>query len=380
MRRRRHNIGLPRRVYIRHNAYYFVSSDGRWNRLCAVSDGESGMFAELSRRSETPKNGANTGDMPSRIDEFLAEHLPGLRSASVRKEYRRLFGVIAHAFGDFSVLQVSPRDVREFLKRYSGTPTAMRAYKARLSTFFSWCVNEELRRDNPVRELKIKKPPTRTRYISHVEFAYASDALVRMRGGLGSRSGRVMKALFDLAYLTAQRCTDIRALVWSRVQPEGIHFRPSKTEDSSGMTVIVPRTEQIEEVLERFRCLRTNNSRFVVHQADGSEYTASALRSAWRRAHPHAIEHYQADCRSQGIEPDPDFLRGATVKDLRAKALTDGERSGHSVEQLRIAAAHSTIVTTEKYLKQRRQAISQLSLTLPTKGALSQESSNETKG
>jgi hypothetical protein len=154
------------------------------------------------------------------------------------------------------------------------------------------------------------------------------------------------------------------------VSEQGIYFKPSKTSDSSGAKVLIPRTAEIEEVVTRFAALRLNNSPHVVHQRDGSEYTASALRSAWRRAQPHAVEAYRADCLAAGMDPDPGFLNGATVKDLRAKALTDAERAGYSIEQLRIMAAHSSISTTEKYFKKRRVAVNQVTLSLPRKPAV----------
>jgi hypothetical protein len=39
------------------------------------------------------------------------------------------------------------------------------------------------------------------------------------------------------------------------------------------------------------------------------------------------------------------------VKDIRAKALTDAERAGYSIEQLHVAAAHVDSKTTEIYVK-----------------------------
>lgn len=368
MRRRKHHLGLPKRVYVRHGAYYYVTFEGRWHRLCSVSDGEPRMLKEHLRVVMGEGRESHAGDLPPRIDEFLASHLPELKPET-RKEYRRIFTVIATAFREFSVAQVTPKDIIAFLSQWASKRTAQRAYKARLSTFFSWCVVADLRSDNPCREVELKKAPVRDRYITHLEFAYASEALVRMKGGAGSWSGRMMRALFDLAYLTAQRCPDVRTVQWRHVTDDGIYFKPTKTEGTSGAKVLIPRTVQIEEVLDRLRELRMNRSPFVVHQRDGSEYTASALRSAWRRARPHAIAAYRRDCLAQGIEADPAFLNGATVRDLRAKTLTDAEREGYSLEQLKVMAAHTKISTTEKYFKERRVAVSRVVMSLPRKAS-----------
>jgi len=371
MRRRRKDLdlGLPKRVYVRHGAFHFVSTDGKWHRLSSVEEGTVKMLEEHLRHVSDAINAVTAADMPQRIDEFLAAHCPKLQP-DTRTEYRRMFLVIARAFHEFSVAQVEPADVHRFLASFADKPTAARAYKARLSTFFSYCVfPAKLISHNPCKELKVRRPPTRDRYVSHLEFAYASNAMTRTRGGAGSRAGRLMRALFDLAYLSSQRATDIRRLKWNRVRADGIFFKPSKTDSSSGARVLIPRTPEINEVLERLQQLRINDSPLVIHQADGSGYTAAALRSAWRRAQPHAIKEYRKDCAAAGVEPDPEFLQKCTVKDLRAKALTDAKRAGYSLEQLKVMAAHSSTSTTEKYFKDRAVEVSEVTMSLPKKGS-----------
>ena len=73
----------------------------------------------------------------------------------------------------------------------------------------------------------------------------------------------MMQCFIDLCYLTAQRSTEIRNLRWTADprDPDGcswvdraagvIHFRPSKTEDSSGVSVdfkITPRSTRCSSV------------------------------------------------------------------------------------------------------------------------------------
>ena len=76
-------------------------------------------------------------------------------------------------------------------------------------------------------------------------------------------TGPMMQCFIDLCYLTAQRSTEIRNLRWTADprDPDGcswvdraagvIHFRPSKTEDSSGVSVdfkITPRSTRCSSV------------------------------------------------------------------------------------------------------------------------------------
>ncbi|QHE93229.1 hypothetical protein PI93_011620 [Pandoraea fibrosis] len=84
----------------------------------------------------------------------------------------------------------------------------------------------------------------------------------------------------------------------------------------------------------------------------GEPYGATAVRSAWDRA-----------CERAGLGNVV-----YTIKGIRAKALTDAERAGYTMEQLRIAAAHSDIKTTEIYLKPRLTLTSVVRMNMPKAG------------
>jgi integrase len=167
------------------------------------------------------------------------------------------------------------------------------------------------------------------------------------------------RVFVELCYLTAQRPTDIRQLLWSQVRPDGIAFKPTKTAGSSGAKVVVPLTPSLRDVLARARSFvpakrgkkgkerKAIASVYVVHTIDGSPYTMSGIRSAWQRA-----------CKRAKVE-------NATIKDLRPKALTDAKRAGYGVAALQVTAAHSSIVTTEGYLRAFEEPVSTVELVLP---------------
>lgn len=62
------------------------------------------------------------------------------------------------------------------------------------------------------------------------------------------------------------------------------------------------------------------------------------------------------------------WSNGATLKDLRAKALTDAKKAGYSMPQLKVAAAHTDESMTDTYIKQREMPLSEVVLPLPPKG------------
>lgn len=303
------------------------------------------MYAALSARLDA----APPSCMPIAIATFKREHLPGL-AVTTQKEHARLLEKAAAEFAEFEVADVRPADVSTSVKQlYAGRATAARHYKARLSTFFRWAVERGLRADNPCREIWLKAPAPRDRYITDDELLDIRQALLTGEDGKPTRAGAIAQCFVDLCYLTAQRPTDIRKLLWSQVRADGIAFKPTKTAGSSGAKVVVPLTAAIQEVLERARTFGKVRSIYVIHALDGSPYTMSGIRSAWVRA-----------CRRAEV-------KNATIKDLRPKALTDAERAGYRIEELKTAAAHSSVTTTEGYLKTYREPVSRVELRLPTR-------------
>lgn len=328
---------IAKRVYEKHGAWYFVDRGNKWHRLCKITEGEAAMFAALAKVMAAPPEGS----MPSAIAAFKIAKLKSL-SLSASKEYSRLLDIAADDFEAFDVPDVRPADVKKSVEHhYPDAATAARAYKARLSTFFRWAVGKGLRDDNPCTEVWLDAPDKRDRYITHEEYHAIRERLHPMA-----------QVFIDLCYLTAQRSTDIRVMRWNQLTPEGLAFRPTKTAKSSGAKILVPVSPAIQECLDsaklhgRIKPL-PNSTGYVIQQADGSLYTMSGLRSAWQRA-----------CKDAGI-------KGATIKDLRPKALTDAKKAGMSLEDLQDAAAHASITTTEGYIKQREVRVSRLALPLP---------------
>jgi integrase len=129
------------------------------------------------------------------------------------------------------------------------------------------------------------------------------------------------------------RQKDIRSLKWSDVGETDIVVEPSKTRHSSGVKIAIAITPAIREVLEQARQLGKVKSVYVFHTLKGGALSASAIKSAWRRA-----------CERAGI-------KGARFRDLRPKALSDAKRQGVSLEKLRDAAGHTSVTTTEGYLR-----------------------------
>lgn len=350
------------RVHASHGRWYFLEDLAERNPktgrprqkrhpLSRVDQGEVALLEALAtlkaRLGELP---AEPKGMAADLQAFRDTHLRTL-THDVRKEYERMLDVVAEAFAEFDTPQVTPADVLAFLNdNFADKPTARRAYKARLSTFFSWAVLKGTIAVNPCREIKLKAPPKRRGRLTDALFWAIHDALSPM--------GR---CFLELLYLTRQRPTEIRLLRESHVGRTHIDFQPTKTRRSSGAEVEILITPEIRAALDRARALRPKSKieplerhrdPHLIQTRDGSHYTKTGLYEVWRdaiaivaQAHPEA--------------------KGVTTRDVRPYALAKMEAAGYSLREIQLAAAHTDVSTTEGYLNQHRSAVSDAVIYLP---------------
>lgn len=348
------------RVYEKHGAWYWSQPiSGKWIRLCSLGDSETVLVTRLAAERAKVERPEGTGDMRPLIDEYVRKH-----KAEHREKAWPSYGIYAgRAFRNVNVADVKPSHISNWLKvKYAGKLPMQRVMRAFLSGFFQWCVNENKRDTNPCKEVKLKKPKVRQTYITDEHFAAIRAAMLETTYERAGRevtadvpTGPMMQCMVDLCYLTAQRSTEIRNLKWSDIDRKAgvIHFVPSKTQDSSGVRVDFKITPEIETVLARIQTIDGRASIGdlpVIHTQKGKRYAANTVLKAWKVAAERAKLHEL----------------GYTIKDIRAKALTDGVRDGYSIEALQVAGAHTTKEMTEDYIKQRNVPVADVRLHVPT--------------
>lgn len=321
----------------------------KWHKLSKVSEGPAALHEALARLHGQP---LERGNMKKLLAEFWPVHARGL-TFGVRKEHERMYGVIGQAFADFDAPEVLPGDVLDFLQaNFAEKLTARRAYKARLSTFFTWCVLNRQRTGvavNPCREVRLPQPPKSRGRMNPAVYWKMKDALPE-----------IGQLFLELTYLTRQRPTEIRLLRESHVLADRLRFEPTKTARSSGEYIEVARAPRIDRILERLRELRAERlprrkvvpidekrDLYLLVSEDGQPFTKSGLNSLWRRAREDA-----------GVGK-------VTTRHIRAYALSQMEAAGEPVEKIRQAAAHTTTAQTEAYLNQHRERFSAAVLAEP---------------
>jgi integrase len=347
-RRRTIPDGLPNRVYERSGSWYWYPKGGTWIKLCRVDAGEPKMLERLA--AEKRKREADplaTGDMPALVDEYVREK----RGEHRERSWPTYGNHVKVEFADVNVRQVDTGHIADFLKdNWGGKLPMQRTMRAFLKGFFQWCREKRYyTKENPCNGIKIKTPKARDVYISHEHFGMIREQL---------STHPMLVCMIDLCYLTAQRSTEIRALLWRPDSDKSnwvdrdksvIHFVPTKTSESSGAAVDWPITPEIEEVLERARATGKVKSNLVIHSRTGKAMTPKAALWHWDRA------CVRAELTAYGY----------TIKDIRAKALTDAQRAGYDIKSIMEAAAHTKQSTTEIYFKQKAVPVSEIRLQLP---------------
>lgn len=378
-RKRKEGAGLPRRVYQKHGAYYFVPREPMldprdpaskekksWLYLCRIEDGEAALYTELGKLLDEKRLAA--GSMPFVCAEFKAHKL-GEYTDETRKDYTRYLDLIASVFEDFHAAQVTTKDCADFLRaKFKGKANTARKVAALLGKLFRYVISElGLRQDNPMDQIDLGayKTVRRTKLPTHEQIAAirAGGMESRPREDNGTTfataSGPMFACIIDMSYLLWARAIDIRTLKEAQIAPAAdgrllgglIRIKPTKTEKTSGKMVDIAITAQIAAVIERARAIKKEYeviSPYLFPTQKGEAYSKSGLSSMWRRAKERA-----------GVKDD------VTFKDIRALGATDAAKAGQDRKDIQTRLAHTSGKTTEIYIKEAIADVSDIAVTLP---------------
>ncbi len=334
-RPRKHHRGLPAYVRIRFGSYLYKD-----HKLCRVEEGEGRMYEELAKRMKL----SDTMKVPAAVAKYKAEFLRTLAPTS-QESYSYLLGIFADVFTEYRVDEVDAVSLKRCIKELfldKGQKRQAKAFKSRVSGFFRWCITDEgILKVNPASEVRVPKPVGR-------KSAWTDELYWKM----WEQFNPMIQAYHELSFLLYQRTTDIRHLKWSDIKDGTIHFQPTKTAKSSGKAVDVPVTETIQAALDKARRAAVAKARispFVIHQRDGSVYASDGI-----------IKHYLIAERKLGLG-----RLHLNPKALLPYAVTSAKHQGYSLEQLKVARAHTNISTTEGYIQSHDVPVSEVALALP---------------
>lgn len=341
---------LPPRVYPKGRWYYLVTADGKkriWTKLTRLRDGMGPLY---SRLAEIAAKDVAPDKVPALVVDWKKE-VGSEHSKKTQANDTWVMGAISEAFAEFTARQIRPPDGIEFLKQYRSKPRTHNEMRSGLRELMRYAEERGFRDagSNPIDSIRTMQVKARDKYITDSEKRRIKAAAMRGADGKRTRSGPMICALIDLAYLTGQRFSDLLDLRWSKklatdkdgnvvapyIDDKGIYFKPSKTAGSTGAKVLIEWTPRLEQTIARIKVVGRKNIRWVITTQEAQPYTYSGASTAWQRAVERA-----------GVV-------NCHFNDLRAKAITDKE-DGHGMQAARRMGAHSTEAQTADYVRHRK--------------------------
>lgn len=311
--------GLPRRVYIKHSAYYFVDLARKWHRLCAVRDGMPAMYRALADLQERAERCVR---MPAVISAWLESRRPAW-SASQRRNMERVAAELMERLTEFAPAQVTTPVCAELLRSYQDRPRTHNIYRNVLSQVLAHAALMGLREGhNPVDNVRGLSTPGRRRIVTDDEIEAIKAAAVQTRQHAG---GLALVKMIDLALITGQRIGDLISMRWQDVTADGLMIEQSKT----GARMCIAWTPALRQAVDA--CADgTERIGHLLKTRTGGPYTYAGMRSAWDRA-----------CRAAGVTD-------LHIHDLRGRAGVDVLKAG-GLESARALLGHQTQRMTAHY-------------------------------
>lgn len=327
---------LPKRVFIKHGAYYHVRAVGekrKWTRLCAVKEGLPALYRKLA---DIEQEGIIDDMMPALVADWLRD-VGSTHSKKTQANDAYQCRTISQSFAEFRASQVTPPAIMDFLAHFRGMARTHNAYRSMLRELMRYAEQRGFRQPgtNPVDSLKTMKTKPRRRYITDSELRRIKVGICYGKDGKRTPSGPMICCLVEMAYLTGQRASDLLGMEWSEISKRGILFQPGKTLESTGVEILIEWTPRLERLVARLKAFKHTNLRHVFCKQNGQRYTYSGAVTAWKRG-----------LKRAGI-PDTQF------RDLRAKALTDVDEA-HGIQAAQRMGAHTTQSQTADYIRHKK--------------------------
>jgi len=299
-RPRKHNKDLPRSVYLRHGAFYFVDKAGKWHWLgstLADTYRALGKFYE-----DVPLN-----TMSAIFDKYQRDVVP-TKLPKTQKDKQRHLTLLRASFGHMSVSEVKPPAIYAFRDKIAAKhQTLANRVLETLSHVFTKSIEWGVAERNPCRDVHKLPLPERTRYVTDAEF----DAVY-------SFAYPMVQVAMDLAVLTGLRRGDLLSLTLTNLTDEGILIQTSKTAKS----LLIEWSDELTKAVNKAKRIEPRVRSALICTRQGKPYTGDGFDTVWQRTMERAL-------KSGAL---PERFR---FNDLRAKSASDDtlaaatERLGH---------------------------------------------------
>lgn len=309
-RPRKSRKDLPERVYYNHGSYYFVDDNKKWHNLGRDYALAMQAWAKLIG---TPIDQPTT--VGQLIDRYLLEVVPK-KAERTQQDNRAEAGWLRSFFGDMKIADVEPHHIAEYRDHRTARVRANREL-ALLSHMFNCACEWGLMNTNPCAHVKRNKEKPRDRYVEDAEVAAFKELCPPW-----------LQIYIDIKCLIGLRQQDMLDLKYEDFTSTGVKAFIKKV----GRKISIQTTDELLELVGR---LEKTASPYLFPTRTGTRMSDEGFQSVWGRRMDR-------------------FVRGGglrfTEHDLRGKVATDIDDPLQAQRLL----AHSSLKTTEGYIKQRR--------------------------
>lgn len=264
--------GLPPRVYLKHGAYYLVTLQNKWIRLCSERDGLPAMYRALAKVTDAE---VTRELMPGVISRWYDSKRPEWADKTAADQ-KRISDQMAEAFAEFEPKDVTTPVCAKYLGTYAAQKRTYNMHRTMLRQVLAFAALEGLREGhNPIDNVPTKKLEGRHRVVTDAEVKALKDA-----AALQPRNGHALVQMIDLAMLTGQRIGDVIALRWQDVTDKGLLFDQGK---GQGRTKLLVKWSPALRAAIAACGKRGDKIGHVLKSERGTGYTYGGLRSSWVR-------------------------------------------------------------------------------------------------
>lgn len=228
------------RWYFRRNGWSIPLPDPSTKEFNAAYEAAK-KKSEMSK--ESPVITAKRGTLDYAKELYYASAEFNNLASSSRRRMRYVLDALCNRkgssgvrYGEGSIARIKRSDVFKWRDEMAGRPGAANMLVSVLSMWFNFCVNRDLRSDNPARGIKPLK-------IGEIR-DWTNDELLRFEEkwplGTLERTG------YALALYTAQRRSDLVKAKWADIEDDGIWVTQNKT----GTRIWIPLHPELQRALD----------------------------------------------------------------------------------------------------------------------------------
>lgn len=346
--------------------YYYFDTGQKPRKEIPLGSNLGKALAEYSKLSQNgwspPPEKAGPITFADVVKRYETDVIPKKAKNTQIGNARELKQLMAHFNDPPAPLDLStPRHVREYMELRRKAPARANREKALLSHIFNtareWGFTNVA---NPCAGVRGYREKGRSVYIEENVYKAVFD-----------EAGPILQDAMDMAYLTAQRPSDVIGFTKADVVTFekgalGLRVEQDKTGNELILSMTIKDTNELNtlgKLVTKLLDMKSKHARpspALFCRASGQPITQTAMAQRFAKARKRAVAKIRADIKKapstlqrQQLEAFAQAVKQFQFRDLRAKAGTDKAASTGDMRQAQVQLGHSTLGMTEAYIRKR---------------------------